>query len=379
MAELSRSSIREVLEFGLRHKSGQAIGFWKLNTMIWEDGYLLWLLLLVPALAGGIWWYSQQLREKRKKYFDDDLFESLRRGFWPAGSRIKTIGLLLALTFLVLALAGPKVGTQVREVKRQGVDLLIALDLSASMNAEDVKPSRLEKAKYEITRLIDRLKGDRVGLIVFTGDSYLQSPMTLDYSALRLFLNIAETEQMPSSTTDFSSAMKVALRAYSSLEEDQPSNNSQAAKVMLIISDGENHGEGYSSALEELVQNNISVYTLGIGTRSGATIPLYDNQTGSLTGYKRDRSGKVITSRLEPDVLREIAREGNGEYYEIQAGSDGIDSFLARIGELEQGEFASQEYADFKNQYQLMALIGLGLLIVSLVAPNYRKSDKVTK
>lgn len=346
--------------------------------MIWEDGYLLWLLLIIPALAGGIWWYRQRLQEKRAKFFNDELFESLRRGFWSMGSRIKTVSLLLALAFLVLAVAGPKVGTQVKEVKRQGVDLLIALDLSASMNAEDVKPSRLEKAKYEITRLIDRLKGDRAGLIVFTGEAYLQSPMTLDYSALRLFLNIAETDQMPSSTTDFSSAMEVGLRAYSSLEEDQ-NTSSQAAKVMLIISDGENHGEAYSSALDELASNNISVYTLGIGTRSGATIPLYNDRTGTLTGYKRDNSGKVITSRLEPDVLRDIAQNGNGEYYEIQAGSDGIDSFLARIDELEQGEFASQEYADFKNQYQLMALIGLGLLVVSFVVPNYKRSDKVTE
>lgn len=345
--------------------------------MIWQDSYLLWLILLIPLLAAGIWWYKQQLREKRKQFFSDELFQSLRKGFWSLGDRIKTVSLIAGLTFLVLAIAGPKVGTQVREVKRQGVDLLIALDLSASMNAEDVKPSRLEKAKYEITRLIDRLKGDRAGLIVFTGEAYLQSPMTLDYSALRLFLNIAETDQMPSSTTDFSSAMNVARQAYSSLEEEQ--NATEAAKVILIVSDGENHGEGYSEALNRLVQNNISVYTLGIGTRIGATIPRYNQRTGALTGYKRDSNGKIVTTQLEPEVLRNIAQKGNGEYYEIQTGSDGIDSFLGRIDELEQGEFASQEYADFKNQYQLLAAIGLGFLLISLIMPDYRKSKRVKK
>ncbi|MDR8390826.1 VWA domain-containing protein [Aliifodinibius sp. S!AR15-10] len=342
--------------------------------MIWQDAYFLWLLLVIPLLAGGLWWYFQRLREKRKQFFSDDLFESLRIGFWRTGDRLKTVTLLVGLSFLVLAIAGPKVGTQVREVKRQGVDLLIALDLSDSMNAEDVKPSRLEKAKYEITRLIERLKGDRVGLIVFTGDAYLQSPMTLDYSALRLFLNIAETDQMPSSSTDFSAPMDVALRAFDSLDEEQ--NQSNAAKVMLIISDGENHGAGYSDALNSLVENNISVYTLGIGTRSGSTIPQYNSDTGSLIGYKRDQSGKLVTTRLQPETLRDIANQGEGEYYSIESGSDGIDSFLGRIDELEQGEFASQEYADFKNQYQLMAGIALGFIFISLLLPKYRKESK---
>lgn len=339
--------------------------------MIWQDAYLLWLLLLIPALAGGLWWYVRRLQERRKQFFSDELFQNLRRGFWRVGDRLKVITMLMGLSFLVLAIAGPKIGTEVREVKRQGVDLLIGLDLSDSMNAEDVKPSRLEKAKYEITRLIERLQGDRVGLIVFTGDAYLQAPMTLDYSALRLFLNIAETDQMPSSSTDFSAPMEVGQRAFNSLEEDQ--NSSNAAKVMLLISDGENHGENYSDALNALVQNNISVYTLGIGTRSGATIPQYNQDTGALTGYKRNNEGQVVTTRLQPDVLREIAEQGDGEYYEIQSGSDGIDSFLGRLDELEQGEFASQEYADFKNQYQLLAGIALGFIFISIVLPRYRK------
>ena len=340
--------------------------------MIWQDAYFLWLLLLIPLLAGGLWWYMQQVRERRKQYFSDDLFKSLRNGFWKLGDRLKTATLLVGIAFLILAIAGPKVGTQVKEVKRQGVDLLIALDLSDSMNSEDVKPSRLEKAKYEITRLIERLKGDRVGLVVFTGDAFLQAPMTLDYSALRLFLNIAETDQMPSSSTDFSAPMEVGLRAFNSLAEDQ--NQSNAAKVMLVISDGENHGESYGTALENLVENNISVYTLGIGTRSGGTIPQY-NDSGSLIGYKRDQSGKVVTSTLEPEVLRNIAQQGNGEYYSIESGTDGIDAFLGRIDELEQGEFASQEYADFKNQYQLMAVIALGFILFSLVFPSYRSES----
>lgn len=341
--------------------------------MIWQQPYYLLLLLFIPLLVGGIWWYRKRLRQKREQYFQQSLYEKLRKGFWSLGHRVKSIALYTGLAFLIVGLAGPKVGTEVKEVSRQGVDLLIALDLSASMNAEDVKPSRLEKAKYEITRLVDRLNGDRVGLVVFTGDAYLQAPLTLDYSALKLFLNIAETNQMPNSATDFSAAMQTAVKAFDSSNEESE-NTSRASKVMLIISDGENHGESYESALTSLTEENISVYTLGIGSRSGSTIPVYDS-AGNLIRYKRNANGQVITSKLEAEVLQDIADQGNGRYYEIQAGNDGIDAFLARIDELQQGEFSSQEYADFKNQYQWLAAIGLAFLVMSLVVPGYQSRD----
>ncbi len=134
--------------------------------MIWQDSVYLWILLVVPILVAASWWYNKQLDEKRETFFGSELFQKLRKGFWPLGKRLQIISLYVGLVLLIIAASGPKIGTEVREVKRQGVDLLIALDLSASMNVEDVKPSRLEKAKYEITRLIERLQGDRVGLIV---------------------------------------------------------------------------------------------------------------------------------------------------------------------------------------------------------------------
>lgn len=343
--------------------------------MIWQDSLYLWFLLIIPLLIGLTVWYNMRLDQKRKAYFGEELFQKLRTGFWSLGKRIRNVSLYIGIALLIIAAAGPKIGTEVREVKRQGVDLLVALDLSASMNAEDVKPSRLEKAKYEISRLIDKLQGDRVGLIVFTGEAYLQSPMTLDYSALRMFLNIAETSQMPSSSTDFSAAMETAAQAFQSGEKNE--NSSNAAKVLMIISDGENHGGGYDEALQKLEEQNVSVYTLGLGTESGTTIPLY-NDSGSLMGYKRNEQGQVVNTRLQAQVLRSIAQDGNGEYYEIRSGSSGIDAFLGRLDELQQGEFASQEYADFKNQFQWLAGIGLVFVLVGMVFPMYsaRKSKK---
>ncbi|WP_421775341.1 vWA domain-containing protein [Gracilimonas sp.] len=340
--------------------------------MIWEQPLFLWLLVLIPALLTLMWWQSRRVRIWKKQYFNDELFSSLRKGFWPLGSRLKNISMLAGLFFLIAALAGPKIGTEVREVKRQGIDMLVALDLSASMNAEDVRPSRLEKAKFEINRLIERLRGDRVGLIVFTGEAYLQSPMTLDYSALRLFLDIADTEQMPSSATDFKSAMETGLQAFNALEE----NATEAAKVLLIISDGEDHGQSYEEALNALVQEDISVYTLGVGTTDGTTIPLYEEGTGELIGYKRDNDGRVVTTELQPQTLRSIANTGNGDYYSIERGNDGIDSFLARMDELEKGEFASQEYADYKNQYQWMGALALLFLCTYVLIPSYSASNE---
>ena len=340
--------------------------------MIWEQPLFLWLLILIPGIIALIWWQSRKARNRKEQYFSNELFSSLRKGFWPLGNRLKNIAMLSGLFFLIVAFAGPKIGTEVREVKRQGIDMLVALDLSASMNAEDVRPSRLEKAKFEINRLIERLRGDRVGLIVFTGEAYLQSPMTLDYSALRLFLDIADTEQMPSSATDFKSAMETGLEAFNALEE----NATEAAKVLLIISDGEDHGQSYDEALNALVQEDISVYTLGVGTTDGTTIPLYEDGTDELIGYKRDNAGKVVTTELQPQTLRSIANAGNGEYYSIERGNDGIDSFLARMDELEKGEFASQEYADYKNQYQWMGALALLFFVIYVMIPSYSNSTK---
>ncbi len=339
--------------------------------MIWQTPTYLWFLLLIPVLIILLSWKSKSLKRQREALFNNELFNTLRKGFWGIGDVVKITFSILGLVFIVIALGGPKIGTEVREVKRQGVDMLIALDLSASMNAEDVKPSRLIKAKFEISRLIDRLKGDRVGLIVFTGEAYLQSPMTLDYSALKLFLDIVDTDQMPSSATDFKSAMQTALTAFESLDENESA--AEAAKVLLIISDGEDHGQSYSDALKALMDNNIFVYTLGIGTEQGTTIPLYDRGSGDLIGYKRDNAGKVVTTALQSSVLREISNKANGTYYSIERGNDGIDAFLARVDELEKGEFSSQEYADYKNQYQWMGGIALFCFAFAFLIPTYRK------
>jgi Ca-activated chloride channel family protein len=337
--------------------------------MIWENSTYLFALLLIPILWGAFWWLRYARHKHRTELFDDRLLSLLRMNFWKTGDRVRFYSFLLALLFFVLALAGPKIGTEIREVERSGVNMLIALDLSRSMNVEDISPSRLEKAKFEINRLINRLEGDRVGLMVFTGEAFVQSPLTLDYSALRLYLDIVKTEQMPSFTSNFQAAMVKAQETFQSIED-----NSDAANVLLLIADGENQGYDFREAAEELNESGVTIFTVGIGTSAGGRIPVYEN--GSLRGYHRDSAGNEVMSSLSSQNMRDIASLGGGNYYEISRGSDTIEPFLSRLAELERGEFSSQEYANYKNRYQLMTIIGLVFLFLSLFFPDFSPAPK---
>ncbi|MEX0994911.1 MAG: VWA domain-containing protein [Balneolaceae bacterium] len=334
----------------------------------------LWFLLLIPLLAGAMWWVKQIQAHRRSRFFDERLFTQLRRGFWELGQNIKVLFLLIALSLFVIGLAGPQIGTEVREMEQRGVNMMVVLDLSNSMNAEDIRPSRLDKAKFEIQRLIERSSGDRIGLLVFTGEAFVQSPMTLDYSALRLFLDIAETQQMPVGTTNFRAAFQKAAESFDSLEEQQAE---RAASVLLMFSDGEDHGPSNDQALEALISRGVQVFTVGIGTRDGARIPIRQTETNRQSGYHRDRAGNEVITRLEPDALRDIAQRGNGNYYEINSGTSGIDQFLARLDDLQKGEFSVQEYADYKNRYQLLLIAGILFFMAGLLMPEYKKAKLV--
>jgi Ca-activated chloride channel family protein len=335
--------------------------------MIWNNSVFLWLLLLLPAIGGFYYWYGKKQQKKLQQYFSERLVNQLRRNFWMTGDKIRLFCMLAAMLLFIIALAGPKIGTEVREVQRIGVNMMIALDLSRSMNTQDVNPSRLEKAKFEINRLVNRLQGDRVGLLVFTDEAFLQVPLTTDYSAFRMLLDISNTEQMPSSGTNFSAAMITAKEAFESIDDQ----NNNAANVLLFVADGENHSGSFSSAMDELQESNVTVFSIGVGTSGGGPVPVF-NENGEMIGYHRDSSGQTITSRLGSDTMRQIAGEGGGEYYEISSGSDNIEAFFSNLDELERGEFSSQEFADYKDQYQVLLIPGIILFLIALFFPQFK-------
>jgi Ca-activated chloride channel family protein len=337
--------------------------------MIWESPGYLWFLLVIIAFALGSWFYRKRIKILRTKYFSDEVFAKLYSTDIPQVKKARSILLYSGLVLLVIALGGPKIGTEVREVRRQGIDIMVMLDVSKSMYAEDVRPNRLDKAKFELLRLVDRLRGDRVGLITFTGEAVLLSPLTNDYSAFRMFLSIADPESMPSTATDFAAGMRVALEAFDAASEE----TQEAARVLLILSDGEDHGPDFTPILQQITDRRIFIYTVGIGTIAGGTIPMYDSNTGRLQDYMRDAASQIVTTRLEPNTLRQLANAGRGTYYEITRSSDGMDGFLSQIEELEKREFATQEFADYKNQYQWFAAFGLLFIIISISLPKYRE------
>lgn len=325
--------------------------------LIWFLGFIL--------IVFGIQLYYRRLRRKALAQFAgsglaDKLLDNTRVSILRTKQRL----ILGALIFIGIALIGPKVGQKLTEVKRKGVDIIIAFDTSISMNAEDVKPNRLMRAKYETGKFINRLRGDRVGLVAFAGISYLQCPLTLDYSAAKLFLDVIDTGVIGTQGTAIADAIETSLKAFKSREKKH--------KVIVVISDGEDHEGDIPAVLEKVKEQGAVIYAVGVGTLTGSPIPT-KNQSGSEFKYKRDRSGRVVTSTLEEGTLREIATLSGGTYYNLRSDADVFEKLYHEILKMEQKEIRSHEYSDYQERYQLFLVIGIILLIINLTIAEKRK------
>jgi Ca-activated chloride channel family protein len=271
--------------------------------------------------------------------------------------------ILLALASLVVGLANPQIGTRLEEVKQEGVDLFIALDVSLSMKAEDIKPNRLEKAKLEIRSLLGRLAGDRIGLIVFAGDAYTQFPLTTDYSAANIFLDVIDVDVAPVPGTAIGSAI---ARAMDSFDFKEPTT-----KVIIIITDGENNEGEVMESAQEASKKGILLYTIGLGSPAGAPIPVY-NSEGRQTDFKRDRMGNVVLSKLDEVSLEKIAAIGNGKYYRGTNTQDELDQVYEDLNALEKKEFGSKQFTDYEDRFQFFLAAGIILLIAELLISERR-------
>lgn len=339
--------------------------------MIWDAPGYLWLLLLLPLMYGVSWFLRYRLRKKRERYFSDQLFAQLQANVRPKALKVKEGLFFAGLFFLFIALAGPKIGTEVREVSREQLDLIVGLDLSLSMLAEDVRPSRLEKARFEINRMLRYLENDRIGLIVFTGHAMLHCPLTTDYSAFRMFLDIAEPDIMPSTTTDFQPLFREAVSAFESSERVQ----GNPARVLIIFSDGEDHFDRYSEPLQRLVNMGVYVFTVGIGTEEGGRIPIVDPETGAFLDFHRDRQGRVVTTRLQPDRLQEMAELTGGQYFQISRTAHSIEGFIRQLDRLDRSTFATEEITRYQNRYYIPAFFSLLCFLAALFIPGYKQEE----
>jgi Ca-activated chloride channel family protein len=274
-------------------------------------------------------------------------------------SRLKPVWkytiVVCALGVLIIGVSNPQIGTRLEEVKLEGVDIFIALDVSNSMNAEDITPNRLERARLEIRNLIGRLTGDRIGLIVFAGEAYTQFPLTTDYAAAELFIDAVDTDIVPVQGTAIGKAIEQAIESFD-LEES-------TTRVLIIITDGENTEGEVLEAAEEAAEKRILLYAIGMGSSSGAPIPVYSSD-GRLIDFKKDRDGQVVMSRLNRDYLERLVSFGDGEYYQGTTSQDELNEIYDNINSLEKREFGTKQFTEYETRYQYF--IGAALLLLLL-------------
>jgi len=282
--------------------------------------------------------------------------------------RLRSRLIILGIIFILLASVGPQIGMKLTELTREGVDIFILLDTSASMNAGDVKPSRIEKAKYELGRLLNKLEGDRVGLIAFAGSAHLHCPLTEDYSASRLFLNMMDTDLISTQGTDLAAAIQLAL--------DHVENDDEKFKVFVLVSDGEDH-QGEAIMLAEKARKlGIIIHTLGVGTAAGGPIPIYDNN-GKRVEFKKNRRGQVVTSTLNESTLDEIARITGGLYIRVENQVNAIAPLLKEIDQMEKRELKTHVFSQYEDRYQVFLVIGLMLFLAEFLIPTRTKKEMV--
>lgn len=317
----------------------------------------LYLLALIPVLIIGIIMYSKWQKNSILKFGDINLLNQLMQSHSILRKKIKNILFVLAITFLIVGLSNPQVGTKMEEVKREGVDLMIAIDLSYSMMAQDIKPNRLERAKQAISRLIDKLEGDRIGLVVFAGEAYVQLPITTDYSAAKLFLSTVNTSIIPTQGTKIGNAIDLCSKSFDK-------ENAQS-KAIIIITDGETHDEEAIESAKKAKEEGIYIHTLGMGLTKGGPIPIY-NKYGSTSEFRKDREGNVIITKLNESMLEEIALAGEGTYIRANNSKSGLSSLFEEINKMEKKEIGTMIFTNYKDRFQIFIGISLVLLILNL-------------
>ena len=273
---------------------------------------------------------------------------------------LKFFLLLFALWSLVIGIANPQIGSKIEEVKREGVDLMIALDLSNSMLAEDIKPSRLERSKQAISKLIDKLKGDRIGLIVFGGEAFVQLPITTDYAAAKLFLSTIGTDIMPTPGTAIGDAIELGLSSFGKSVELE--DGLQTNKAIIIITDGENHEDDAIEAALASAEQGVFVHTIGMGLTKGVPIPIY--RRGVQTGYRKDGDGNVIVTKLNETMLQQIAAAGDGIYIRANNPQTGLGVLFTELNKMEKVKFGSKVFTDYEDRFQYFLALAIFFLIL---------------
>ncbi|MBW2937375.1 VWA domain-containing protein [Aureisphaera sp. CAU 1614] len=322
-----------------------------------EQPIFFYVLLAIPVLVVLFLWVLVWRKQTQRKFADSNLLKKLSPNRSVFKGILKVLVLSLALACLSFALVNPKIGTKIETVKREGVDVVFALDVSKSMLAEDIAPSRLEKSKQLITQIINSLAGDRIGIIGYAGSAFPQVPITTDFSSAKLFLSSMDTDMVSSQGTAITEAISMAKTYYNDEE--------QTNRVLFIISDGEDHEGNVSEIVDEASKLGIKIYTIGVGTLQGAPIPIKRN--GVLQFYKRDENNEQVITRLNEETLKEIASNADGEYINGSNTKEVVETVTAILNGMDKKEFESKQFTDFKDQFQWFLGGALFLLMLDVL------------
>ena len=325
---------------------------------------MLFAYLLIPALVALAWWSHARKQRDLARFVDHRLLDRLTATVSRRGQTAKTALLIVTVALLATALGRPQFGSRVETVRREGQDIVIALDLSASMVAEDMAPNRLQKAKFAIADLIGRLEGDRVGLVAFAGEAFVQIPLTLDYGAANLFLNAMDTDMMSVQGTNLGQAVEVALDAFAETDRRH--------RVLVVITDGEDHEGEVDSAVERAIEAGVRIYTVGIGSAEGVPMPEFD-ASGQPRGFTRDADGTVVTTRLDEATLQTIATRTGGAYYRASPAGTELVLLAEELTGGEGQEFEAEQVTLFDEQYQLFLGLALALLVAEVLVSDRRR------
>ena len=325
--------------------------------IIFAHPQFLLLLLLIPFFFIGLAVWMGARRRRLRKFGDEALVNDLMPSWSRSKRWVRAIIYSLAFTFLVIGLSRPQIGAKLKEYKAKGAEIMIALDVSNSMLAQDYSPNRLERAKLAISRITDKLQGDRIGLIIFAGSSFVQLPITSDYVSAKMFLSNISTSSVPIQGTAIGDAINTAVRSFSA--------QSEQSRAIIVITDGENHEDDAVAAAAQAAEVGVKVYTIGVGSQEGQPIPMDG-------GLLKDKEGNIVVTRLDEETLKQIAQAGGGAY--VHAGNDefGLTPIISEIQKMQDEEFNSVMFEEYDEQFMYFLGVALALLVLEMLIGERR-------
>jgi Ca-activated chloride channel family protein len=330
---------------------------------------LLWALVLVPVLIVLFLAVRRWKRKALEALGERAVISRIIPDVSFKRPTLKFILFVIAYGLLIIGLSDPQIGTTTDDTKHKGSDIMILLDVSNSMLSQDFAPNRLENAKMAIAQLIDHLHDDRIGIIVFAGEAYVQLPMTNDYSAAKLFLGTINTNMVPVQGTAIGAAIDMGMKSFDFKDG--------ASKAMILLTDGENHEDDAVTAASAAHDRGVVIHVVGFGSTQGSPIPIYD-ANGKETGFHTDSAGHTVVSKLNEDMCREIAVAGAGTYFHATNANSGLGYVMNQIGKMKQKAFDTKTFKDFEDRFQFFLALTLALLVIEFFISN-RKSERLSK